>query len=150
MINPEQYPAVGIGGADVGPEFAAREFGALQELEAREVALAHIDPDLRVSHFGATLETAVDTSGRWRKWLDATEVGKSLEGLSEERRTFLVKTGSRYVWTDPEVVEARARLYENLRPTEDDPHRYVVDSITESIERYIDAFRLRGSRPLLG
>ena len=34
--NPEEYPATGMGAANVGPEFTTAEYLALVELEARE------------------------------------------------------------------------------------------------------------------
>jgi hypothetical protein len=38
--NPEAYPASGMGGANVGPEFTLEEYLALRDLEDREAALA--------------------------------------------------------------------------------------------------------------
>jgi len=53
------------------------------------------------------------------------------------------------VWTVPSVVEARERLYENLRAYMGNPHGWVVERIATSIENYVKAFDLFGSVELL-
>lgn len=144
--NPADYPVAGMGGANVGPEFTAEEYDALAALVARETALARSASRLQPSRFMETLTAAVDASNRWQKWLQPHEQGKPLPDLSPERRDWLVKTGARYVWAAPEVLAARQRLYDNLRPIMGDPHQWVVDRITASIERYIVAFNLFNAR----
>jgi D-tagatose-1,6-bisphosphate aldolase subunit GatZ/KbaZ len=138
--NPGEYPLAGMGGANVGPEFTAEEYDVLLALEERERDLVHLDRDLKQSHFNQTLATAVDVSNRWQKWLRPDEQGKALDELTPDRREWLLKTGARYMWTEPTVIAARQRLYDNLKPFLGDPHRYVVDRIARSIERYIVAF----------
>ena len=70
--------------------------------------------------------------------------------LSAERQRWLVTSGARYVWTQPQVVESRSRLYENLTPVMGDPHGWVVGRIAASIEKYVRAFNLFGSAEQLG
>lgn len=147
--NPEDYPLAGMGGANVGPEFTAAEYDALVALERREQDLARHQPGVKLSRFNAALAAAVDASNRWQKWLQPGEEGLPLDALSPARREWLLKTGARYIWTNPEVVAARQQLYDNLRPILGDPHRYVVDWITHSIERYIVAFHLFDARTVL-
>jgi hypothetical protein len=60
-----------------------------------------------------------------------------------------VATGARYIWTDPRVLAARGRLYDNLRPAIPDPHALVIDRIAASIRTYVRAFNLSGSLPAL-
>jgi len=144
--NPADYPQEGMGGANIGPEFTAEEYDALRALERREQDLARTASNLELSRFNATLAAAVDASSRWQKWLQPDEQGQPLDALTPDRREWLLKTGARYVWTDPSVVAARQQLYGNLRPIMGDPHRYVVDWIAEAIERYIVAFHLFNSR----
>lgn len=141
--NPAAYPASGMGGANVGPEFTATELAALRELCARERARS-LD-----SGFEEALKAAVIESNRWRKWLTPDEVGREFDKLAVERQEWLIATGARYVWTDPRVLAARARLYEHLRQEFPDPHGFVVERIAQSIQKYVDAFNLRGSHPLL-
>ena len=146
--NPEVYPTSGMGGANVGPEFTAEEAEALWALCDYEAALARSKP-LTPSRFFEALTDAVDRSGRWRKWLQPNEP-EEFEKLSAERRRWLVTSGARYVWTQPQVVESRSRLYENLTPVMGDPHGWVVGRIAASIEKYVRAFNLFGSAELLG
>ena len=146
--NPEEYPASGMGGANVGPEFTAVEAEALQALCNYEAALARSEP-LTPSRFFEALTRSVLDSGRWRKWLQPGEP-EEFDKLSAERRRWLVTSGARYVWTEPPVVQARCRLYGNLRPVMEDPHRWVIERVAASIEHYVSAFYLFGSTKLLG
>ncbi len=143
--NPAAYSQAGMGGANVGPEFTAEEFDALQALVARETDLARFDSTVQPSGFFDALTTAVDRSNRWQKWLQPEEQGKALRELSPERRMWMLKTCARYIWTAPEVVAARERLYANLSPVLPDPGQLVVDWIVPAIERYIVAFHLFNS-----
>ncbi|MBN1286569.1 MAG: class II D-tagatose-bisphosphate aldolase, non-catalytic subunit [Anaerolineae bacterium] len=148
--NPADYPASGMGGANVGPEFTAEEYRALADLCAKERALCHARAGVAPSDFMAALEQAVVDSGRWQKWLQPDESGCDFADLSPDRRDWLAQTGARYVWTAPAVVEARARLYDNLRPAMPDPHGYVVERVAAAIDRYLTAFNLFDSLTLLG
>lgn len=146
--NPEEYPASGMGGANVGPEFTAVEAEALQALCNYEAALARSEP-LTPSRFFEALTRSVLDSGRWRKWLQPGEP-EEFDKLSAERRRWLVTSSARYAWTKPPVVQARRRLYENLRSVMEDPHRWVVERVAASIEHYVRDFYLFGSTKLLG
>ena len=147
--NPAEYPLSGMGGANVGPEFTAAEYLALQDLETKEKALCRQQPGKMPSRFMQTLEQAVIASGRWKKWLHRAEQGKDFYELEFHRRLWLVQTGARYIWTEPRVQAARQQLFSNLKPIYSDPHGYVVDKIVASIERYINAFNLFSSLNLL-
>jgi D-tagatose-1,6-bisphosphate aldolase subunit GatZ/KbaZ len=142
VANPEAYPAAGMGGANVGPEFTAAEYQALADLSAKEGDLCRARPGIKPSHFMAVLEQAVIDSGRWRKWLLPEEQGRTFAELPAERRAWLVQTGSRYIWTQPSVVAAREALYRNLSLVLPDPHRVVVDRIAQVMEKYVVAFHL--------
>lgn len=141
--KPESYPSSGMGGANVGPEFTVEEANALHVLCGYERILGRSEP-LVPSRFFETLTSAVVDSQRWRKWLQHGEPNE-FELLDPARRLWLVKTGARYVWTDPSVLEARTRLYGNLGPVMGDPHAWVVDRIAISVEKYIEAFNLFGA-----
>ena len=136
---------MGMGGANVGPEFTAVEYDALEALAKREAALVVSDPTIKASGFFDSLAKAVDNSNRWQKWLQPDEKGLALTELSPERHAWMLKTCSRYIWTDPEVVAARERLYRNISPILPNPNQFVVDWITEAIEQYIVAFQLFNS-----
>ncbi|MFZ1771734.1 MAG: class II D-tagatose-bisphosphate aldolase, non-catalytic subunit, partial [Caldilinea sp.] len=122
--NAADYPATGMGGANVGPEFTAAEFDALEELDRRAARLA-ATRRLETVNFMAVLEAAVVASNRWQKWLQPDEAGKAFDDLTPTRRRWLAQTGARYVWTDPSVVAARRTLYAQLALVAPDPHAYV-------------------------
>jgi len=141
VANPADYPATGMGGANVGPEFTATELAALHDLCARESNL----PGRPSSGFREVLQAAVLDSNRWQKWLLPDEVGRGFDQLAPARQEWLVATGARYIWTDPRVVAARQRLYDHLRSALLDPHGFVVERIAQNIQTYVDAFNLQGS-----
>ncbi len=146
--NPWEYPATGMGGANVGPEFTSEEYLALESLEQKELVLCRYRPGLTPSNFMATLEQAVVDSNRWRKWLQPEEQGIPFTSLTPERRSWLAQTGARYIWTQPSVLAARQKLYQNLSLVMPNPHRYVIDSIERAIEKYVQAFNLFDSLSL--
>lgn len=149
VANPQDYPASGMGAANVGPEFTAVEYQALAALCRREEDLRRGRPEVRPSGMLAALERAVVDSGRWKKWLHPDEQGDSFDQLPPPRREWLVQTGCRYIWRSPSVVSARRALYANLAAVMPDPHRFVVDRIAGAIDRYVDAFHLFDSLTLL-
>jgi D-tagatose-1,6-bisphosphate aldolase subunit GatZ/KbaZ len=146
--NPAAYPQTGMGGANVGPEFAAAEFQALAELSRREDALLAGRPDLTPSAMLPILEQAMLDSGRWKKWLQPAEQGLSFYELSPERRLWLVETGCRYIWIDERVLNARRLLYLNLAGVMD-PVLFVLERIAGRVEHYLSAFNLNESMELL-
>ena len=147
--NPEEYPATGMGGANVGPEFTAEEYLALKELANMEVEITsqlNIEP----SNFLKTLQEVVIESGRWKKWLHPDELDLNFIDLPIQRKEWLLQTGSRYIWTDYRVKTARKKMYENLSIRISDPDEYVVDKIATVVEKYIEAFNLQDSIDILG
>jgi tagatose-1,6-bisphosphate aldolase non-catalytic subunit AgaZ/GatZ len=146
----QDYPRSGMGGANVGPEFAAEEFNALADLTRKENALLQRDRRGETSDFMVVLQSAIVDSGRWQKWLEPQEAGLRFDELSRERRLWLLQTGSRYIWTMDRVVAARQLLYRNVSEIIPDPNRYVVDRIAGVIDKYINRFNLFASQRLLG
>ena len=142
VSNPEAYPRAGMGGANVGPEFTEAEYQALEELVEREKTLLS---KVRSGMMEA-LREAVIASGRWEKWRLPNEHGKSFDELSQERQGWLVRTGCRYIWSAPEVVAARQRLYVNL----EDGEEHVLRSIADVMKKYYHAFRLEGTVGRMG
>jgi len=146
--NPSAYPTSKMGGANVGPEFTEVECDALFELESKEKADLEKSTG-RQSQFRESLTQAVIRSGRWQKWLHSGETGKPFDELPADRRSWLLKTGARYIWTDRAVLEARRRLYTNLEKDGFNPHRYVTERISQQILKYCRAFNLCGTVPIL-
>jgi tagatose-1,6-bisphosphate aldolase non-catalytic subunit AgaZ/GatZ len=137
VANPEDYPLSGMGGANVGPEFTEVEYEALMELVRLEHKLG------RSSELGAAVRDAVVDSRRWTKWLRPEEAGAAFDELSAERQQWLIRTGSRYIWTEPNVQAARRQLRDNLRGYRD-AEAYVVWRIQSAILKYYHAFNLIG------
>ena len=137
VANPEAYPPSGMGGANVGPGFSAVEYRALMDLVRLERQIG------KASGFPEALRSAVVESNRWRKWLGPEEEGSAFEELDPERKEWLLCTGSRYVWTHPEVRASRERLYGNVsdrHPAE----RYVQWQIETNVLHYAHHFNLIG------
>ena len=149
VSNPQDYPKAGMGGANVGPEYTAAEFEALVDLVAKEAALIANRPHIQPSRMLERLEQAVLDSNRWQKWLQPQEEYLSFHSLSAERRDWLVRTGARYIWTVPEVLEARNQLYENLSAVMPEPDQYVVERIARSLDHYVNNFNLFDANNLL-
>lgn len=147
VATPQDYPTSGIGAANVGPEFTAEEFEALCELEVQEQKLMTNES---TSQMIQALENAVIESNRWKKWLLPDELGIEFKALNPSRKEWLLKTGSRYIWTNPQVMDARSVLYQNLSWHGIDAHLYVLEKITQVIEKYIRAFNLENSMDILG
>jgi D-tagatose-1,6-bisphosphate aldolase subunit GatZ/KbaZ len=145
VSNPAAYPQSGMGGANVGPEFTAAELEALRELVQIEHRLLTSNPTLPPSNFEPALEQAVVRSGRWQKWLTPQEAGREFSKLAPERREWLVATGARYVWTQPEVLSARDQLYLNVQSQVPAPHDLVIDRIAAVMQNYVAAFNLQNS-----
>jgi D-tagatose-1,6-bisphosphate aldolase subunit GatZ/KbaZ len=135
VAAPEAYPLSGMGGANVGPGLSAVEADALRELVALEKRLD------KSSGLPAVLRDAVVDSGRWRKWLAPAEEERAFEDLPKERQRWLVDTGSRYVWTHPQVEAARQRLYDHVAPYRD-AQAYVEWRLQTAILHYMHAFNL--------
>jgi len=149
VANPQDYPATGMGGANVGPEFTSEEYLALQALEQKEAALC-LYQGLAPARFSQALQNAVVASGRWKKWLQPAERRLEFDALDPARRDWLLQTGARYIWTEPAVLAARQKLYAHLAPVLPDPHGYVVDRIAAAIDRYINHFNLFSALEVLG
>ena len=147
--NPADYPATGMGGANVGPELTATDLVALRELCDREIHLAKRYPSLSLSRFEESLKTAVVESNRWQRWLTSGEEGCGFDELTRSRQEWLVATGARYVWTHPRVLGARKQLADNLRSELPDLNAFVVDRIAQKIQDHVDALKLKDSLPRL-
>lgn len=142
VVNPEGYPAAGMGGANVGPEFTEKEYEALLELEAIENRLLDGNLVYKSSGIKKILWDTVIASNRWKKWLQEDEVGRSFEQLDKERQEWLIKTGCRYIWQDPKVVSARSILYENLESNGIQAERILITYLEKSMDKYFYKFNL--------
>lgn len=145
VSNPEEYPKVGIGAANVGPEFSEAEFESLRRLTEIEDNLSKERKIPSSSCFMNVLVKSVIESNRWRKWLLGSEIGKDFSELSSDRQRWLLRTGSRYVWTEKSVVEARSTLYRNLLENGINGEEMVLRGIDKIMEKYFLSFNLKDS-----
>ncbi len=142
VSNPQDYPLTGMGGANVGPEFTENEYDGLMELTQMEEELDAQDKIAIRSNFKQVLWNAVIDSGRWKKWLLPEENEDDFFSIAEERQLWLIKTGARYIWTNPTVEYARAILYKNLERRGIKAEQIVLSKIEKSMDKYFYNFNL--------
>jgi tagatose-1,6-bisphosphate aldolase non-catalytic subunit AgaZ/GatZ len=142
VTNPEAYPQTGMGGANVGPEFTENEYEGLEELINLETELYKKDLVPYLSDFKEILWKAVINSNRWKKWLFEEEKGLDFFNLKEDRQVWLIKTGCRYIWANPEVFAARIKLYENLEINGINAEEIVISKIQRNMDKYFFSFNL--------
>lgn len=142
VLNPQDYPKSGIGGANVGPEFTVSEYNALDELINLEKKLYSENKIAYLSSLKEKLEQAILESGRWKKWL--LEGEKDFESLSQKRKHWILKTSCRYIFANPEIRWAREILYKNLQSNGIDAENWVLISIEKTMDKYFRAFNLIG------
>jgi tagatose-1,6-bisphosphate aldolase non-catalytic subunit AgaZ/GatZ len=140
--NPEAYPATGIGAANVGPEFTEREYDALVELDQLEHQMEKQGRIDQPSGMKDALWKAVVDSGRWTKWISEGEDPEDFYSIHPERQLWLVKTGCRYIWENPQVINARKSLYKNLEKEGINGEEVVLAHIENAMDRYYNSFNL--------
>jgi len=149
VTNPEAYPESGMGAANVGPEFTEVEYDALTGLEQIQQTLFADGKIVKPVAMKKILWESVIKSGRWRKWLHPDENTDDFYANSCKRQEWLIKTGCRYIWENPEVLSARAGLYQNISIHGIDPASIVESSIESAMDRYFYKFNLVGLNDLL-
>jgi D-tagatose-1,6-bisphosphate aldolase subunit GatZ/KbaZ len=149
VTNPEAYPASGVGAANVGPEFTEKEYEALIELEEMQQKLVEEGRTAKPAELRKQLWEAVIRSGRWKKWVQIDENPEDFYSASLERQEWLIKTGCRYIWEDPDVVAERTHLYSNLALEGIDAREIVELSIESAMDRYFYSFNLAGLNRML-
>jgi len=142
VSNPHDYPLTGMGGANVGPEFTENEYDGLMELVGLEDQLDAQNKIAIKSGFKQVLWNAVIESGRWKKWLQAGEDTSDFFSIDEQRQLWLVKTGARYIWTNPLVEYTRSVLYKNLERHGIKAEKIVLSKIEKSMDKYFYSFNL--------
>lgn len=141
------YPRVPIRAANVGPRFANAEFDSLQRLAEIEAGFAKAGNSQEPSNLSQVLVKAVVDSGRWKKWLQGSEVGKDFFQLQEDRQLWLLRTGSRYIWMSDSVMAERAKLAKNLGSYGMDAEAEVLKGIDEAMDEFFLPFNLSDSSP---
>lgn len=139
----EQFPRLGIGATNVGPEFAAAIVKALGELEKREVqVLQRVDENVQPSNIMETIEDTAIERAPWQRFAPRGLETQELEVFAQGHRREIALCVGRYIMKNPEVVKARQKLYENVKrhSPADNPHQFVIDCARKTIRRYVRAF----------
>jgi len=142
VTNPEEYPAAGMGAANVGPEFTEREYEGLMALVDLEAMLFAQGRVARQAGLRDVLWNAVIRSNRWKKWLHSGEDAHDFYANTPERQLWLVKTGCRYIWEDPSVIAARTKLYRNLAQNGIEAEEILSLAIEKAMDKYFYKFNL--------
>jgi len=136
--NPEDYRRVGIGGANVGPEFAEAEYSAVKKLVRY---LEEIGGDREeLENILNTINTVIESDGRWRKHVPRNVL--SLSDLDEITREWVMGISSRHIWSNSAVRNALDKLYGYAKMFGVDAESYIADVIVKRIKKYVDAFGL--------
>ena len=141
----EKFPNIGIGAANVGPEFATASIRALIELERKEKeALAKLGKKEEKSNFFEKLEAAAVEGAPWAKFAPDDLQKEDLDEYGKANRENIALSVGRYVLNEPAVERARKNLYGNLQEYAniDNIEQILVKKIRTSIHRYIKAFDL--------
>jgi D-tagatose-1,6-bisphosphate aldolase subunit GatZ/KbaZ len=145
VSNPEDYPKSGMGAANVGPEFTECEYEGLIELMELEKSL-----DIpRLSNIKEVLWNAVIDSDRWKKWLQTGESDIDFYKNDPLRQRWLIKTGCRYIWENPEVIASRVLLNNNLEAKGINVEEILLSYIERGMDKYFNKFNLIGLNKLL-
>ena len=142
VSNPEDYPTSGMGAANVGPEFTECEYDGLLELANIELKLLGQHRIAKISNTKDAIWNAVINSNRWQKWVNENENTTDFYANDPARQLWLVKTGARYIWENPEVVAARQKLYLNLNSCGIEAEEILISHIERAMDKYFYKFNL--------
>ncbi|OPX45880.1 D-tagatose-1,6-bisphosphate aldolase subunit GatZ [Ruminiclostridium hungatei] len=140
------HPELGIGMANVAPEFGKRETEALIKLYKMEEEFfsLHDVNGVEKSNFLSTVFSDIKKSGKWMKWVPnkKTDMGMIDDPMLKE---VIISVNGHYFYSKDSLIKARRILFDNLRKFEicKDPDRYVKDNIKRGIQRYVDGFNLK-------
>jgi tagatose-1,6-bisphosphate aldolase non-catalytic subunit AgaZ/GatZ len=139
-----EHPVIGLEAMNVAPEFGLYETQAYLDLASIESKFISVEAQ---SHVEEHLATYAIRSDRWRKWMLGDKRKASFEEISQnpEDVDLIKRMCGHYVLEEPEVKQAIALLYANIRQLKLDPEFYVLKKIKDSIDRYVYCFNLYGS-----
>jgi tagatose-1,6-bisphosphate aldolase non-catalytic subunit AgaZ/GatZ len=137
----ESFPELGIGAANVGPEFAAALISGLADLAERENDV--VPGSAARSEFMSTLESKAIAEAPWEKFAPTGMSASAREEFVRTNRRNIALCVGRYELTDPDVESERELLETNIREhTTLDPQDFLIERIAQTIGRYVDSFDL--------
>ncbi len=132
----KMHPFLGISSANAAPEFGVAETKSL----------------LRLSHeaspgkdFRGTLTELVFSENRWRKWLPENLKNVPSHDFRKDPALTgrIVSSCGHYYLDRPEILQLKEKIFQEVSGKDvPDPEKEVMDSIRESILRYVNAFNL--------
>jgi tagatose-1,6-bisphosphate aldolase non-catalytic subunit AgaZ/GatZ len=146
----DQHPPVGVAGANVAPEFGYVETSSLMAMEEFEIAAVRQGAALAAgpSRLREVFTRLVRETAPWKKWLTDALKGKSAEALFGDATLARTLTGvcGHYVFDQEKAKAARQRLAQNFKAlwAVDDPERFVLCRVKESIRRYVRRLNMTG------
>lgn len=144
----ERFPELGIGGANVGPEFGSSMVKGLIDLEKKEnEVLSRLEENVESSNIVDVIEKESVKDAPWQKFAPEDLEGYELDEYAQEHRREIALCVGRYVMGNPEIKNARRKLYENLKNygSLSNPNKVIIRNIRSSIARYVKDFNLIGS-----
>jgi len=145
------HPNLGITAANTGPEFSTVEIKAylkLGDMEREAVKQRRLKSP---SNFIFVLRQRALESGRWRKWLEKNQAHLTREDIAKDSKMLndITIVSGRYVIDEELVRREKEKLFQNLKNLKivADPEREIIQTITKSMLRWIDAFNLKDLNP---
>ena len=134
--NPDVFPKIGIGGANIGPMYADIMYKTIMNLYRKEEHLVKQGLLQDSSNVLRIIYEEIVNDGRWKKYVKNNDPSVLL------KNDFLMGICSRYVWCKPRVNSALEKLFKNLEEIGFDPKTIVINEIKNSIEYYMRSFNL--------
>jgi tagatose-1,6-bisphosphate aldolase non-catalytic subunit AgaZ/GatZ len=141
VLNPEEYPNMGIAAANIGPELAYSEYLALNSLADIEKRLFSSGRISEPSNIMEKLNRLIIENGRWRKWLRGEEA--DWEKIPYNIRQWLLGTSARYILSDQRIINKINKLSSNLEEYSINVYERLNKSIKDVLVRYVNAFNLK-------
>jgi len=135
IVDPEDFPRIGIGGANIGPMFADIEYKVLKKLSLIEKEFIKKNIVEKPSRILETLIDSIIADGRWRKYSK-----KELKKISEEDRELIFGLCSRYVLS--KIDENISQLIQNLLNNGIDGERMLLNELKNVVENLLKNFNL--------
>ncbi|KUO92378.1 MAG: hypothetical protein AT713_02100 [Caldivirga sp. JCHS_4] len=140
--NPQDFPSIGVGGANVGPMFADLIYRRIKEL-------ALIESSLKPRESSGIINALLNELSREPSVLKYVSSIEELKSLIGDSREFLLGLMTRYVWSRDAVRHALSILKSNLRSINVDVDKELISIVMNSVKHLMLNFNLQGSLLML-